>query len=253
LTKSESVLQEREFERVGGNQPIRANVRLIAATNRDLKAAIEAGQFRSDLYYRLNVFPIETPPLRQRRGDIPLLVRHFAQVFGQRMKKTIEGMAPETMRLLCEYDWPGNVRELQNVIERAVILSSGPMLHVAASDLKNNDAPKMIQASSAGELPEQERLVRLLGDLIERAVLHKRPEAPETPGAEPTTIIRPIERINLSSFDERDRIVRVLQETRGRIGGENGAAARMGLKRTTLITRMKKLGIDARRVSGGWS
>ena len=124
------VLQEREFERLGGSRTLRSDARLIAATNRDLGQLVDQQKFRSDLFYRLNVFPVHVPPLRDRREDIPMLVRHFAQQFARRMKRTIETIPVETMQALSRYDWPGNIRELQNLIERAVILSPGPTLFV---------------------------------------------------------------------------------------------------------------------------
>jgi formate hydrogenlyase transcriptional activator len=129
-------LQEKEFERLGGSRTLRSQARLIAATNRDLYAMVEDQKFRSDLFYRLNVFPIHVPPLRERPEDIPFLVRHFAQYFAFNMSKQIETISSETMNALVRYPWPGNIRELQNVIERAVILSKGPQLAVALSDLK---------------------------------------------------------------------------------------------------------------------
>ena len=129
------VLQEREFERLGSTRTLRTDARLIAATNRNLAAMVEEQRFRSDLFYRLNVFPVRLPPLRERREDIPLLVWHFARQFAGRMKRHYESISPETMRALCEYDWPGNIRELQNLIERAVILCPGPVLRVPVRDL----------------------------------------------------------------------------------------------------------------------
>ena len=129
------VLQEREFERLGSTRTLRTDARLIAATNRDLAALAEEQKFRQDLFYRLNVFPITVPPLRERREDIPMLVRHFAQQFARRMKKNIETIPTETMEALTRYDWPGNIRELQNLIERAVILSTGPTLDVPVDAL----------------------------------------------------------------------------------------------------------------------
>jgi formate hydrogenlyase transcriptional activator len=134
------VLQEREFERLGSTRTLRTDARLIAATNRDLGLMVEQQTFRSDLFYRLNVFPVRLPPLRERPEDIPLLVRHFVQQFARAMNKTIEGISSETMSALSEYHWPGNIRELQNVIERAVILSSGPTLRITLSDFKSNGA-----------------------------------------------------------------------------------------------------------------
>jgi formate hydrogenlyase transcriptional activator len=207
------VLQEREFERLGSTRTIRTDVRLIAATNRDLGAMVQEQTFRSDLYFRLNVFPVEVPPLRERPEDIPLLVRHFAEEFSRRMNKTIEAISSETMKALCQYAWPGNIRELQNVIERAVILSSGPSLKVPVTELQPRTAP--VPARDA-----------------------------EGAGSTRRTPVRSI----LAEVD-RNQIIRALKETDGRIGGPNGAANRLGLKRTTFITRMKKLGIDANTVS----
>ena len=207
------VLQEREIERLGGTRTIRTDVRLIAATNRDLAAMVQEQTFRSDLYFRLNVFPVELPPLRERPEDIPLLVRHFAEEISRRMNKTIEAISSETMQALCQYHWPGNIRELQNVIERAVILSSGPSLKVPVTELQLRTAP----------VPARDD---------------------ESAGSTRRTPVRSI----LAEVD-RNQIIRALKETDGRIGGPNGAANRLGLKRTTFITRMKKLGIDASTVS----
>jgi formate hydrogenlyase transcriptional activator len=209
------VLQEREFERLGSTRTILTNVRLIAATNRDLNAMVQEGKFRSDLFFRLNVFPIDLPSLRERREDIPLLVRHFAEHFSRRMNKNIETISPATMDALCRYPWPGNIRELQNVIERAVILSRGRALVVPLAELKGRTAA-----------------VRLFKE--------------ETP-AKPTRR-RPVKSI-LRDVD-REQIIQVLKETDGRVGGPDGAASRLGLKRTTFITRMKALGIDPNAVSG---
>jgi formate hydrogenlyase transcriptional activator len=132
------VLQDHEFERLGSTRTLRTDSRVIAATNRDLDAMVEVQKFRSDLFYRLNVFPVHLPPLRERREDIPLLVSHFAKQVARRMNKRIDSIASDTMNALCDYRWPGNIRELQNILERAVILSSGPVLRVALSDLRTN-------------------------------------------------------------------------------------------------------------------
>ncbi len=191
-------LQEREFERLGNTKTKKVDVRLVAATNRDLQKMVTESQFRSDLYYRLNVFPIRIPPLRERPEDIPMLVRHFTQKYARRLEKPIQSIPARAMNKLREWHWPGNVRELENFIERAVILSPGAVLNVPISELNNG-------SSSIGV----------------RAV----------------------------STDEREQILRVLKETAGRVGGPNGAAARLGLKRTTLISRMKKLGITPAQVS----
>jgi len=205
------ILQEREFERLGGTRTIQTDVRLIAATNRDLAAMVEEQKFRPDLFFRLNVFPIQAPPLRERSEDIPLLVRHFAEKFSRRMNRRTETISSETMNALCQYPWPGNVRELQNVIERAVILSSGPSLKVPVAQLHARSIPVSEDASSK---PTKRRPVRSI----------------------------------LAEVD-RNQIVQALREAGGRVGGRDGAAARLGLKRTTFITRMKKLGIDPNQVS----
>jgi formate hydrogenlyase transcriptional activator len=190
------VLQEQEFERLGSPRTIRVNVRVVAATNRDLAPMVADGQFRSDLYYRLNVFPVVLPPLRERRDDITRLVRHFAQKVARRMGRQIETIPAEAMDALVRYPWPGNVRELENVIERAVILSPGPALHFNLGDLKAA-APAEVPAGAAVTLADA----------------------------------------------ERDHILGVLRETGWVLGGPNGAAARLAMKRTTLQSKMKKLGI----------
>ena len=198
------VLQEREFERLGSSRTLRSDARLIAATNRDLAAMVEAQTFRADLFYRLNVFPVQVPPLRERPEDIPLLVRHFAQQFSRNMNKRVETIPSETLQTLVRYHWPGNIRELQNVIERAVILSNGPVLKVALPDLKQRPS------NSNGVLNKQ--------DTLEEA--------------------------------ERRHILSALEDTRWVVGGPNGAATRLGLKRSTLQFRMRKLGLS-RPVSPG--
>lgn len=193
------VLQEREFERLGGARTLRTDARLIAATNSDLAAKVAEQEFRSDLFYRLNVFPLRVPPLRERPEDIPILVRHFAQQFARRMNKTIASIPSETMNSLARYHWPGNIRELQNVIERAVILSTGPGLKVSLADLK----PRSSNGQEASNPPSQ-------GTLEEA---------------------------------ERKHILAVLGETNWVVGGRNGAATRLGLNRSTLQFRMRKLGL----------
>jgi formate hydrogenlyase transcriptional activator len=207
------ILQEREFERLGSTRTIRTDVRLIAATNRDLAAMVEEQKFRADLFFRMNVFPIQAPPLRERPEDIPLLVRHFAEEFSRRMNRRIETVSSETMNALCQYAWPGNIRELQNVIERAVILSSGPSLKVPVVELHSPTMPP--PANDAAQAKSTRRV--------------------------------PVRSI-LAEVD-RNQMVRALQAAGGRVGGRDGAAARLGLKRTTFITRMQKLGIDANQVS----
>jgi formate hydrogenlyase transcriptional activator len=202
------VLQEQEFERLGSTRTMRVDVRLVAATNADLARRVAERQFRDDLYYRLNVFPVTVPPLRERREDIPLLVRYFAQKHARHMKKPIDTIPSRAMAALTEYHWPGNVRELENFIERAVILSRGPELEVPLGELKHKAPSKSIAALMAARLPMS--LPDGVGTL-EQA--------------------------------ERDHIVRALGETNWVIGGPEGAAARLGMKRTTLQSRMRKLGI----------
>jgi PAS domain S-box-containing protein len=208
------VLQEREFERLGSSRTLRTGARLIAATNSDLSAMVQAGNFRSDLFYRLDVFPIHVPALRERKEDIPLLVRHFVQHFTRRLRKNIDSIPATTMTALCEYHWPGNIRELQNVIERAVILSTGSGLRVSTDDLKPHGRPPSGQANTG--------------------------EVQITDG-----------RKALRAFDETERqqIVEVLEETHWTVAGPNGAASRLGVKRSTLQYRMRKLGIPSRRGS----
>ena len=200
------VLQEREFERLGSTRTLRTDARLIAATNRDLSAHVDEQKFRQDLFYRLNVFPIIVPPLRQRREDIPMLVRHFAQQFARRMKKNVENIPTETMEALTRYDWPGNIRELQNLIERAVILSNGATLDVPV-DALNGRRTAAPEATFSGA--------------TERAVVadHTLAEA------------------------DRRHIIAALERTNWVIAGPGGAAARLGIKRSTLQFRMRKLGI----------
>jgi formate hydrogenlyase transcriptional activator len=193
------VLQEQEFERLGSNRTHKVDVRLIAATHRDLSSMVKQSTFREDLYYRLRVFPINVPPLRQRTEDIPELVRHFTALFSRRMNKRIEHIPDETMEALVRYRWPGNIRELQNLVERAVILSPHSVLRVPIAELEPFNS-------------------RREGDVV----------------------------INGLAEVERDHIVKALEASRWVIGGPNGAAERLGMKRTSLLYRMKRLGIDRR-------
>jgi formate hydrogenlyase transcriptional activator len=192
------VLQEQKFERLGSTRTIHVDVRMVAATNADLAQKVAQSQFRSDLYYRLNVFPVTIPPLRQRRDDVPLLVRYFAQKYARRMKKPINTIPVKAMTALNQYHWPGNVRELENFIERAVILSRGAELEIPLSEFR-----QQTKAASA-DLPS-----------------------------------------SLSTLEEaeREHVLRALSETSWVIGGPAGAAARLGMKRTTLQSLMRKLGI----------
>lgn len=192
-------LQEQEFERLGSTRTKKVSVRLVAATNRDLQKMIDSREFRQDLYYRLNVFPIQIPPLRERPEDIPLLVRYFTQKYSRQMEKNIESIPAAAMKALSTWHWPGNIRELENFIERSVILTHGSALQAPIAELGGN------------------------GRIV------------------PPPFTR--------DADERNGILRILKDTRGRVAGPQGAAARMGLKRTTLISRMKKLGIDPRSLS----
>jgi formate hydrogenlyase transcriptional activator len=197
-TKLLRVLQEREFERLGGSETIRTDVRLLAATNCDLDALVASRAFRADLFYRLNVFPIRMPPLRERLEDLPLLVRFFAERSARRMKKRINAIASDSLEAMAKYHWPGNLRELENFVEHAVILSSGPTLELPLSELNRAPTPAPVVELSNSNL----------------------------------------------QIAERDHILGALRDTRWVIGGATGAAARLGLKRTTLQSRMKKLGIE---------
>jgi DNA-binding NtrC family response regulator len=204
------VLQDREFERLGSPRTLRTDARLIAATNRDLPAMVEAQQFRADLFYRLNVFPVHVSSLRERPKDIPLLVRHFTRQFARRMRKTIETIPASTMQSLMRYPWPGNIRELQNIIERAVILSPGPVLQVCCTDL----------------LPRAAEMMPMPHEPLDRARC-----TPLRSALEET---------------ERRRILRALEECKWMVAGPDGAAVRLGLKRSTLQYRMQKLGLSRR-------
>ena len=189
------VLQEQEFERLGSTRTHQVDVRLVAATNRNLVEMVKRNEFRSDLYYRLNVFPLQLPPLRERREDIPALVEHFVEVYARRMDRQIESIPPETMSALVSYQWPGNIRELQNFIERSVILTSGNVLHAPLGSLNN-----AAEVESLGAITLEDA--------------------------------------------ERDHIRKTLEQTRWVVAGPNGAAARLGMKRSTLYFRMQKLGIS---------
>ncbi len=190
-------IQDQEFERVGGTRTIRTDVRFVAATNRDLKAMVDENRFRADLYYRLHVFPLNVPALRERREDIPSLTRYFVQKHAQRMGRKIESIPTQALEALTNYDWPGNIRELQNVVERSVILSNGPELRVAMEALAGRSGPVAPHSRTLNVLPAAERA----------------------------------------------RILQALKDANGQVGGPNGAAARLGLKRTTLQSRMRKYNI----------
>jgi len=199
------VLQEREFERVGGGRPIKINIRVIAATNRDLQGAVAEKDFRADLFYRLNVFPVEVPPLRQRRSDIPLLVEYFVHRYAKRAGKRIDEISESSLDLLRDYPWPGNIRELQNVIERAVIVSDTNTLSI-----------------------DERWLVR------QRVV---EPDA-KTPLDDELTA------------HERSRVEAALAASKGRVSGPTGAAARLGVPRSTLESKIRSLKVDKHRFRG---
>jgi formate hydrogenlyase transcriptional activator len=199
------VLQEREFERVGGGRPIKIDVRVIAATNRDLQTAVAEKAFRLDLFYRLNVFPVEVPPLRQRRSDIPLLVEYFVHRYAKRAGKKIDDISEQSLDLLRDYPWPGNIRELQNVIERAVIVADTSILSV-----------------------DEQWLVR------QRVV---EPDAKMPLDDELTD-------------HERARVEAALAASRGRVSGPTGAAARLGIPRSTLESKIRSLKVDKHRFRG---
>jgi formate hydrogenlyase transcriptional activator len=192
------ILQEQEFERVGGQRTVRVDVRLIAATNRDLAGMVAEQRFRDDLFYRLNVFPIDVPPLRERRDDIPALVKHFARRFARQMNRCIDIIPGDAISAMQQYAWPGNIRELANVVERATILSPGPTLEISVAGLERPVA-RMSHASATSDYPAR--------------------------------------------LAERAHILAVLQEANWLIGGPRGAATRLGMKRTTLHSLIKRLGI----------
>jgi formate hydrogenlyase transcriptional activator len=203
------VLQEREFERLGSTRTLKTDARLIAATNRDLEEMVEAQTFRSDLFYRLNVFPLRIPPLRERPEDIPPLVRHFVRQFSRRAQRRIETIPSDTMDALVEYHWPGNVRELQNVVERAVIVSQGSVLRVPTADLK----PRPVER------------------------LRARKPVPASSQSLKETL----------DETERQRILSALERANWIVAGPNGAAALLQMKRSTLQFRMRKLDIRVAR------
>jgi formate hydrogenlyase transcriptional activator len=210
-------LQEREFERLGSTHTRKVNVRMVAATNRDLETMIAHKEFRSDLYYRLNVFPIRIPPLRDRKEDIPLLVSHFVQKFAKEMQKPIEAIPTAVMKGLTAWDWPGNIRELENFIERAVIVTRGKSLEAPLAELRKTHAE--------GAVPTDLHEVKQVAG--ERT--NSRSDKSSVAGEYETK--------------QRDQIIRALTACKGRVGGADGAAVRLGMNRTTLLSRMKKFGI----------
>jgi DNA-binding NtrC family response regulator len=246
------VLQEQEFEQLGSTRTIRVDVRLVAATNRDLAQMVREKEFREDLYFRLNVFPLRVPALRERAEDIPLLVRHYVDKYAQRMNKRIETIPEEAMALLCHYPWLGNIRELQNLIERAVILTRGSVLEIPFAELKQSTEIAAHQAyGSTLEAREREDLlIRELQNLIEQAVMLARSHASENPPSELALAAKAAANqtdVSMRESQERERILDALHESNWVIGGPTGAAARLGMNRTTLHTRMSKLGITRPR------
>jgi formate hydrogenlyase transcriptional activator len=214
-------LQEREFERLGSTHTRRMNIRLVAATNRDLEKMIAAREFRSDLYYRLHVFPIRIPPLRERKEDIPQLVSYFVQKFAKQMQKKIEAISPAVMKGLTAWDWPGNIRELENFIERAVIITRGKSLEAPVGELRKANTLELLRADQ----PE---------------LSHNAGDSPNS-RSDKNSVAEEFER------KQRDEIIRALTACKGRVGGADGAAGRLGMQRTTLVSRMKKFGIFAKQ------
>ena len=214
-------LQEREFERLGGTSTRRVNMRLIAATNRDLEDMVAAREFRSDLYYRLNVFPIRVPPLRERKEDIPLLVGYFVQKFAKLMQKRIDSIPSIMLKGLTAWDWPGNIRELENFIERAVILTRGKSLEAPLAELRRSKPQGPIHTTVSTSEHDIARIVR-------QTIASLKGDGAESEHAK----------------KQRDEIVQALTDCKGRVGGADGAAMRLGIGRTTLIARMKRLGVD---------
>jgi formate hydrogenlyase transcriptional activator len=206
------VLQERDFERLGSSRTLTTDARLIAATNRDLGAMVEEQKFRSDLFYRLNVFPVRVPSLRERPEDIPLLVRHFTEQCALRMNKKIETISSETLKQMRQYHWPGNIRELQNVIERAVILSTGPVLNVPLSEIQSLQPLAVVNKNGSPDKNSQSSSGKDIRNVLEQT--------------------------------ERKHILDVLSETNWVVAGPNGAATRLGMKRSTLQLRMRRLGLS---------
>jgi formate hydrogenlyase transcriptional activator len=218
-------LQEREFERLGSTHTRKVNVRMIAATNRDLEEMVADREFRSDLYYRLNVFPIRIPPLRDRKEDIPLLVSYCVQKFAKQMQKRIETIPAAVMKGLTAWEWPGNIRELENFIERAVILTRGKALEAPLTELRKSNP---VAPTRAAAQPVQDDIARIVKETVDALKSNKSVS-------------------DEHATKQRDEILRALTESKGRVGGPDGAAARIGMKRTTLLSRMKKFGIDPKQ------
>ena len=218
-------LQEREFEPLGSTRTKRVDVRLVAATNRNLEKMIADREFRSDLYYRLNVFPLRIPPLRERREDIPVLARYFAQTFAQQMQKSIETIPVATLKALSEWHWPGNVRELGNFIERAVILTRGRSLEAPLAELQK---PFYDERTELAAPQHKDEITRIVQETIH--ALDNRKSV-----------------VDEHAQRQREQIVRALTDSKGRVAGADGAAARLGLNRTTLLSRMKRFNMSAKQ------
>jgi transcriptional regulator with GAF, ATPase, and Fis domain len=217
------VLQEREFERLGSTHTRKVNVRLVAATNRDLEKMVADREFRSDLFYRLNVFPIRIPSLRERKDDIPLLVSYFGQKFAKQMQKKIESVPSAAMKALTAWEWPGNIRELENFIERAVILTRGKALEVPLTELRKAETKTATDPVDANKKRTARKASSWRPDISAGAEKYER--------------------------KQREEIIDALNACKGRVGGADGAATRMGINRTTLLYRMRKLGIYAKLYS----
>lgn len=257
------VLQEKELEHLGSNRTIHVNVRLVAATNQDLHRMVAERRFRGDLYYRLNVFPILIPPLRERREDIPLLVRYFTKKYAQRMNRQIETIPTTAMEALKHWEWSGNVRELENVIERSVILTQGSVLNVPLAELApTSESSETSPAVTPAKTREEERaqIVRALREA--NGIVAGPRGAASRLGLKRTTLLSRMQRLGIGSTmdkstqkaklteaDERKHVLQVLRATNGLVSGPRGAAARLGLKRTTLISRMQRLGISPKSIT----
>jgi len=258
-------IQEQEFERLGSTRPIHVDVRLISATNRNLEEMVANREFRSDLYYRLNVFPLYIPPLRERKGDIPLLVHHFAKKYTTRMNKEISTIPSQTMRVLESMPWLGNVRELANVIERAVILSRGTALEVPLAELRkeplatspvgpsaSTQATPPTHAERSTEDQERERILLALRET--NGIVAGPNGAAARLGWTRGTLLSRIQQLGISLYSanarqtERELILNALRETNGVVAGEKGAAAKLGVRRSTLLSRMQRLGISPQEV-----
>ena len=224
------VLQERSFERVGGTETIETDVRVITATNRNLEAEVQAGRFRQDLFYRLNVFPIQSPPLRERIDDIPVLVDYFVARFARRMGKKINKISSASLDAMMAYSWPGNIRELQNVLERAVILAEGDTLHVRAME-------GLSVAAAPGASP-----VALSGNPANAMALDAHDAGEEPPQSDPADAYERSR--NAAVMAEREKVMDALRQTKGRVSGERGAARILGVPPSTLESRIRSFGID---------